>query len=263
VWDASSRALVARSTLNAAARCCHFDRTCSFLAVGTQAGAVHVFTILSGTRDDGLQRGGKGEAMSSQARAAGEGRALAGQQFFLQELCFRRDFREGVNDVKFSPLDDKVAAGRYVFCLASLPPLFSLNLPFSPHRRSPLSLSPSLSLSLSLLLESPVPTTQFASTRAPLVPLPLPRDPRSRPLSRPSTASAATPHTLRTSIGPQTASCCAQRAALMSCCFGTLPREEFTPSRPRTASGELKPPLWGSASWAFGPPTPTALTSTL
>jgi len=113
VWDAASRTLMAKATTNAASRCCHFDRTSSFLAVGTQAGTVHVYALLTGSKDGGgVPGGGKGEALSSQARAVGESKALNKLNFRLQELVYRRDFREGVSDVKFSPLDDKLAAAR-------------------------------------------------------------------------------------------------------------------------------------------------------
>lgn len=114
VWDAASRTLMAKTSTNAASRCCHFDRTSSFLAVGTQAGAVHVYALLTGYKGDGggVPGGGKGEGLSSQARAVGESKVLNKLSFRLQELVYRRDFREGVSDVKFSPLDDKLAAAR-------------------------------------------------------------------------------------------------------------------------------------------------------
>jgi len=124
VWDAAGRTLMAKATTTAAARCCHFDRTCSFLAVGTQAGTVHIYALLAADGGVGRDKAartsaaggavGKGEAMSSAARAAGEGKALSRLSFQLQELVFRKDFREGVTDIKFSPLDDKLAAGRCV-----------------------------------------------------------------------------------------------------------------------------------------------------
>jgi hypothetical protein len=85
---------------------------------------------------------GKGEAMSSAARAAGEGKALSRLSFQLQELVFRKDFREGVTDIKFSPLDDKLAAGRCVTCSFSF-------------------CSSSLSLSLSLSLDHFLPISAY------------------------------------------------------------------------------------------------------
>lgn len=117
VWDAASRTQMASITTIAAARCVHFDRTCSFLAIGTQTGSVHIYTLIS--TPTAAPAAPKGEAMSSHGRSLGEARQLASSQqaqrsgkgWSLLELVYRKDCKEGISDIKFSPLDDKVAAG--------------------------------------------------------------------------------------------------------------------------------------------------------
>eukprot|EP00606_Chrysophyceae_sp_TOSAG23-5_P000725 GSChrysophyteH2.ASY1.ANO1.670.1 assembled CDS len=76
IWDPERRCLSARTILPAASRCVDFHRSAQFIVCGTMSGSVHVYAM----------------------------------QYTLTEVAFRRDFREAVSDVKFSPSGDMIAA---------------------------------------------------------------------------------------------------------------------------------------------------------
>ncbi len=126
VWDPSKRCTVARASLPAAARSVSFDPTAQFIAVGTMTGSVHVFSL--NPAEDSSSGAGAGAGTGATAKAAaatGKGSAMAAstrsaqvemqhrrsKRLALREVAFRRDFRESVTDVKFSPDGTKIAAG--------------------------------------------------------------------------------------------------------------------------------------------------------
>lgn len=114
IWSPARRALIARTNLSAASRCCSFDPSCRYLAVGTQAGGVHIYQIKvkdPGTR--GTKRM-KGEAMAKATLAKQVEDEEKEKKTYTLEECtsgYRRDFKEGVSDVKFSPDGSMLAAG--------------------------------------------------------------------------------------------------------------------------------------------------------
>ena len=70
--------------LAAAAHCCHFDKYSNFIAVGTTAGGVSVYSHL-----------------------------VKNNTLVLRECAFRKDFAEEVSDVKFCPTNAMVAVGSH------------------------------------------------------------------------------------------------------------------------------------------------------
>jgi len=106
VWDAVSRKLLARTSTNAAARCVHFDKSNTFLAVGTQAGSIHVYELSAYDPSDASldEANSKGEAFSAGGRAIMQRRngRRRRNEYVLREVAFRKDAREGITDCKFS-----------------------------------------------------------------------------------------------------------------------------------------------------------------
>ena len=114
VWDPAKRCTVARTSLAAAARCVSFNAGCEFLVVGTQSGSVHVYAMVPGREDASVtpRPSGKGNAISASTRLAREQTEhRRSKKYSLAEVSFRRDFREPVTDVAFSPDNCKIAAG--------------------------------------------------------------------------------------------------------------------------------------------------------
>ena len=67
-------------------RCCHIDNTSSFIAVGSTAGSLTVYYL------------------SGQV-------ATKSNKYTLSEVAFRKDSKAEVTEVKFSPVNDKIAIG--------------------------------------------------------------------------------------------------------------------------------------------------------
>ncbi len=113
VWDPAKRSTVARTALPAAARCVSFSVSAKFITVGTSSGSVHVFAMHpSSNVPTKAATGGKGDAIAASTRWAREQvEQRRSKKYTLTELSYRRDFRERVSDVKFSPDQLKIAAG--------------------------------------------------------------------------------------------------------------------------------------------------------
>lgn len=127
VWNPSRRNLVAKAELPAAARAVDFDRSCQFLTVGSQAGSVYVYGMVRKPSNQS-SRGAinmssaasvtssriSGKSASSSTKGASGSKASSDKcapHYALQEVAFRKDFREGVSCIKFSPSGDRIAAG--------------------------------------------------------------------------------------------------------------------------------------------------------
>lgn len=71
-------------TLAAAAHCCHFDKFSNFIAVGTTAGSVYIYSHL-----------------------------VKNSSVLLSECSFRKDFSEEISDIRFSPSNSSLAVGSH------------------------------------------------------------------------------------------------------------------------------------------------------
>lgn len=118
IWSPARRCLVARTTLPSPSRCCAFDPTCRFIAVGTTDGAVYIYEVKPGEKKTSSRSqrppSTKGEAMSSATREKQEEAKEIAKKSYLLEACsagYRKDFKESVSDVKFSPDGTMLAAG--------------------------------------------------------------------------------------------------------------------------------------------------------
>ena len=87
VWDTSSYTLLASVALKSGSHCCHFDQFSQFIAVGSNSGGVSVYSLW--------------QKPPRQAHGS------------LSEVAFRKDCKEEMSDVKFSPDNDKLAAGSH------------------------------------------------------------------------------------------------------------------------------------------------------
>ena len=85
IWDAADKTLVGRAKLASGAHCCHFDKYSNFIAVGMISGAVSVYSL----------------SFSSTLIVT------------LKETAFRKDHKEGVSDIRFSPSNDRLAVGSH------------------------------------------------------------------------------------------------------------------------------------------------------
>ncbi len=114
IWDPERRCLSARTILPAASRCVDFHRSAQFIVCGTMSGSVHVYAMVVDNRRSAAATpasAGKGAVMAPATRMAREqAEHRRSKQYTLTEVAFRRDFREAVSDVKFSPSGDMIAA---------------------------------------------------------------------------------------------------------------------------------------------------------
>jgi hypothetical protein len=72
----------------AAAHCCHFDKYSNFIAVGSTVGGVTVYSHLA-------------ESAPSSSSPV------------LRECAFRKDLKEEISDIKFSPSNTRLAVGSH------------------------------------------------------------------------------------------------------------------------------------------------------
>lgn len=84
VWDALSKTLVCKTSTSAAARCCHIDKSSSFIAVGTSSGSISVLGLTP----------------------------LKGY-YQLSELAYRKDSKDVISDIKFSDNCLRIATGSH------------------------------------------------------------------------------------------------------------------------------------------------------
>lgn len=94
VWDVSNRSLVALTDssekyTNSAGRCCTFDKSNMFLAVGTSNGSIHIYSL---------------EPSSS--------KEVSSLPLKLSPRGYRKDSREEVGDISFSPANHDGPSGR-------------------------------------------------------------------------------------------------------------------------------------------------------
>ena len=99
VWNAGDHAFLGRRILAAAGRCCHFDKYCNFVIVGMVDGGISLFSL---DFDSNL--------------------ALT-----FKEVCFRKDCKSEISEVRFSPSNSKLAVGSHdnvilVYSCSLLPP---------------------------------------------------------------------------------------------------------------------------------------------
>lgn len=73
----------------AAAHCCHFDKYSNFIAVGSTVGGVSVYSHLA-------------ESSSPSSISP-----------VLRECAFRKDLKEEISDIKFSPNNTRLAVGSH------------------------------------------------------------------------------------------------------------------------------------------------------
>ena len=83
IWDVISRSLLARCNTKGGVRSCHFDRNSAFIAVGSADGSISIFSLSNG------------------------------KEYSLNEVCYRKDSKEVISDVKFSPNNEYLAAGSH------------------------------------------------------------------------------------------------------------------------------------------------------
>lgn len=79
-----------RLSMAAAAHCCHFDKYSNFIAVGSTVGGVTVYSHLA-------------ESSSSSSSTSP----------VLRECTFRKDLKEEISDIKFSPSNTRLAVGSH------------------------------------------------------------------------------------------------------------------------------------------------------
>jgi len=141
VWDPAKRCTVARTSIAAAARCVSFNSSAQFIAVGTMAGSVHVYAMMASREDasDKPSAGGKGTAIAASTRLAREQTEhRRSKKYSLNEVSFRRDFREPISDVKFSPDSSMIAAGSSDDTIA----IYGCELNIDDRQRATCSLKP-------------------------------------------------------------------------------------------------------------------------
>lgn len=96
VWSLDTKALVCRRRLQASPRCCSFDKTNQFLAVGMSRGlvALHYFNFRGVGGAGSQKKGGGGSSISD-------------------VLASRLDCAEAISDIKFCPSSDRLAVGSH------------------------------------------------------------------------------------------------------------------------------------------------------
>jgi len=92
VWDSKDRVVIGKATLKNPSRCCHLDKTNSFLAVGSNAGSLTIYFLT-----DFMEKGGN--------------------YYRIDEVAYRKDGKSEVTEVKFSPSNDKIALGAHDDCI--------------------------------------------------------------------------------------------------------------------------------------------------
>jgi WD40 repeat protein len=92
--------IVTRARCRYPLRCCHFNSTCTFIAVGLAGGGLSLFSIESPSS--------KGIGIFSRGAGAGDAAKLT-----LSEVIHRSDCVEDISDVKFSPNDKMLAVGSH------------------------------------------------------------------------------------------------------------------------------------------------------
>lgn len=106
LWDIETKQLISRYISKVNVQCIAFDGTGNFLVAGLTSSVITVFAYIKGL---GAAAGGSGGKQSSQANA------VQGSQVpytsGLKELISRKDAKEQINDIKFSPDGKKIAAG--------------------------------------------------------------------------------------------------------------------------------------------------------
>jgi WD40 repeat protein len=101
VWDSIDKGIIAQNITTAHGKCCHFDRTSNFIAVGQAGGIISVYAL-----------GGNSNSKSSGSCRGGSSKATDNLRS-LVEVTFRRDSKEDISDIKFSPNDEYLASGSH------------------------------------------------------------------------------------------------------------------------------------------------------
>jgi WD40 repeat protein len=120
IWDSASHRLLASTLLPSVAHCCYFDRDSQFIAVGYTTGGVAVFSICNSNNQRSQGNGmvtGTGRRQGWGPEGGGTGNASnrlgGGSALTLTEAAFRKDCKEEISDIKFSPSNDRLAAGSH------------------------------------------------------------------------------------------------------------------------------------------------------
>ena len=93
--------IITRARCRFPLRCCHFNSTCTFIAVGMAGGGMSLFQIESPSS--------KGIGIFSRTPSGTENPT----KLMLSEVIFRSDCEEDISDVKFSPNDKMLAVGSH------------------------------------------------------------------------------------------------------------------------------------------------------
>ena len=89
VWDSASKSLISRVSATSHVKCCAFDRSSTLIAIGTSNGSVTIYYLSDIAKNEYK----KSNCMKQ-----------------LIEAATRKDAKEGINDIKFSPSNDSIAA---------------------------------------------------------------------------------------------------------------------------------------------------------
>ena len=92
--------IITRARCRFPLRCCHFNSSCTFVAVGLAGGGISMFQIESASS--------KGIGIFSRSAAGTEATELS-----LSEVIYRKDCVEDISDIKFSPNDKMLAVGSH------------------------------------------------------------------------------------------------------------------------------------------------------
>jgi WD40 repeat protein len=93
IWDSVDRSLLARVTTQACVRCVNMDQSGQFIAAGFASGGFSIYSL----------------AQSPSNRA--DSTTSSSFRMNILEECFRKDAREEVSDIKFSPSNIRLAVG--------------------------------------------------------------------------------------------------------------------------------------------------------
>lgn len=95
VWDINAMAPLARNTLKTVSRSCHLDNTSQFVIVGSTSGTITIFYI----------------ALSVYNKNPRVRNYLLNKLDTLPEVAFRKDSQVEITCLKFSPSNQRIAAG--------------------------------------------------------------------------------------------------------------------------------------------------------
>ena len=116
VWNVINKTLQTRSIIiKSSIICLSFDATTSFLAIGLANGGVTIMSYIPIQSQRGSERGSG--AMTSTEKLFGtrinNNTIYSEFTYILREVCFRKDSKECISDLKFSSDNTKLAVGSH------------------------------------------------------------------------------------------------------------------------------------------------------